>query len=295
MSITDYIKEDLLARICSGEESGESLTLQKLSGQYGVSITPVRLAVSALIDEGYLHKEKNRRLQINKERIKTAGPLSPRPEPPRDYYELLKTELISLSLQGEEVFIREEATAEKFEISRSNVRHIFSRLVGVGLLEHYPRQGWKVRPFRQSDLDAFIEVRVMMELKALELARTKLDPVRLKEYYDNNRYPSETEQQAHIDDRLHAYLIEMAGNPYIYDFFERHGRYFEILFTWEGRDSNASCQTVEHHRAILSAMLQEDWNKAADALKLHIENNHPLLKNLSRPSSDQSITIFSHS
>ncbi|MEZ6046389.1 MAG: GntR family transcriptional regulator [Planctomycetaceae bacterium] len=169
MSITDYIKEDLIARIQNGEESGDSLTLQKLSGQYGVSITPVRLAVNALIDEGFLQKEKNRRLQVNKRRIQTAGPVVKRPEPPQDYYEILKVELINLSLKGDDLFIREEATAEKFNISRSNVRHIFSRLVGVGLLEHFPRQGWKVRPFRQSDLDSFIEVRVVMELKALEL------------------------------------------------------------------------------------------------------------------------------
>ncbi|MAT14591.1 MAG: transcriptional regulator [Planctomyces sp.] len=296
MSITDYIKEDLLARIRNGEESGESLTLQKLSDQYGVSITPVRLAISALIDEGYLQKEKNRRLLINRRQIDRAGPATERPEPPRDHYEVLKTELINLSLRGEEVFIREEATAEKFAISRSNVRHIFSRLVGVGLLEHFPRQGWKVRPFRQSDLDAFIEVRVMMELKALELSRDTLDVSHLKTYYDNNRFPIEGETSAQIDDRLHAYIIEQARNPYIADFFDRHGRYFEIIFSWESRDRMASSQTVEHHRAILAAMMQRDWGTAAEALEHHIRTNHPLLKNLEQsPSGRTDVNIFTQS
>src|SRR5262249_37812653 len=111
------------------------------------------------------------------------------PEPPHDPFDVIANDLVQLSFRGEPVYLREEATAEKYDISRSAIRNIFHRLAGEGMLDHIPRRGWRLRPFRQHDLQQYVEVREVLELKALDLARRKLDPQVLQRILDANSPP----------------------------------------------------------------------------------------------------------
>ena len=66
MKLKSYIKEDLRRRIQSGQDVPQPLTLANLSEQYGVSFTPVRMALGELIQEGWIcKKQANGRLEIN--------------------------------------------------------------------------------------------------------------------------------------------------------------------------------------------------------------------------------------
>ena len=108
------------------------------------------------------------------------------PSDPRDHYEEISKDLLTRSMGGEGVFIREEDTAKRYAISQSAVRQVLHRLAGMGLLEHLPRRGWRLRPFRREDLDAFLEVREVLELKALALAWPHLVDAELQAIYDRN-------------------------------------------------------------------------------------------------------------
>src|SRR5262249_18727922 len=151
------------------------------------------------------------------------------------------------------------ATAEKYNISRSAIRNILHRLAGEGILDHIPRRGWRLRPFRQDDLRAFIEAREVLELKALDLARRKLDAEVLTRILNANSLPDSPEAQPHVDESLHDYIIDTADNSYIRDFFERHGRYHRLLFQWEDHDRAAAIETIRQHREILTALLMKKW------------------------------------
>src|SRR3954470_13793972 len=171
MSIATFIKQDLIAGIRSGEIKSERLTLDALSKRYSVSATPVRIAVRELIEEKYLKKGDNGRLAIHFDSPAGSAAL---PEEPTDWGHVIANDLVQLSLEGVPVLLREETTAEKYGISRSSIRQIFHRLAGRGILEHLPRRGWQLRPFRQEDLDAYIRVRAGLELLALDLAWPRL-------------------------------------------------------------------------------------------------------------------------
>ncbi len=279
MSIASYIKDDLAARLKSGRDLSTPLTLGSLAEYYDVSFTPVRAAVSELIDEGLLEKGPNRRLVAP---APTTPRNSPRetpaaPNPPRDSFEIISRDLVQLSLQGDPVYLREEATAEKYDISRSAIRNILHRLAGEGILDHIPRRGWRLRPFRQHDLQAFLEVRAVLELKALSLAESKLAAVDLQRMLDANRVPETEDALPEIDESLHEYIVAVANNVYIQDFFERQGRYYRLLFEWEDHDRATAVETVRQHREILTALLEQDWPTAQQALSHHILNNHPIL------------------
>jgi DNA-binding GntR family transcriptional regulator len=275
MSIVTFIKQDLIASIRSGEVGSDRLTLDALSKRYRVSATPVRVAVRELIDERYLKKGENGRLAIHFD--SPTGPTTASPEVPADWGQIIANDLVQLSLEGVPVLLREETTAEKYGISRSSIRQIFHRLAGRGILEHLPRRGWQLRPFRQADLDAYIDMRVTLELKALELAWPRLVDEELQAMLKGNRLPANPDDRPISDNSLHAYLIEKSKNPFIADFFDRHGEYYNALFEWESLDRDAQIQEVRHHREILKALLRRDRPAAERALVDHICNNHPML------------------
>src|SRR5262249_38253267 len=148
---------------------------------------------------------------------------------------------------------------------------------GRGILEHLPRRGWQLRPFRQADLDAYIDMRVTLEVKAMELAWPRLVDEELQAILNGNRLPDNPDDRPITDNSLHAYLIEKSRNSYIADFFDRHGKYYDALFEWESLDRDAQIQEVRHHREILAALLRRDRAAAERALTDHIRNNHPML------------------
>jgi DNA-binding GntR family transcriptional regulator len=284
MSIATYIKDDLAARLLSGQELPTQLTLDSLADHYNVSFTPVRSAVAELIDEGLLERSPNRRLKARTPR-KAGGQARRKqklPEPPRDPFEVVANDLVQLSFQGKPVYLREKATAEKYNIGRSVFRDILHRLAGQGILDHIPRRGWRLRPFRQNDLERYVEVREALEVKALELARRKLDPDVLRRLLDANTPPKSPDVPPCVDESLHEYLITTAENPYIQDFFERHGRYHRLLSHWEDNDRATAIESIRQHREILKAMLAQNWSAARKALSHHILNNHPILRQLGK-------------
>lgn len=274
MTWADYIRKDMQAHIAAGKPPAP-LTLHSLAKHYGVSISPVRMAIDRLLASGVLYRQGPRRLIADPSRAAALAE-EPPAHPPRDVFQIVSDELVRQSLRGEAVYLREAQTAERFGISGTQVRQILSRLAGAGLIEHVPRQGWRLRPFRQEDMAAFIQVRESLELLALDLARPRLVSEDLQDMYDANILKPDPQP----DDRLHIYIRQKAGNPYIDDFFSRHGAYYRILGAWESQDSDARLEAAQQHRGILKAMIDADWELARKRLSHHIRDNYPILRKL---------------
>ncbi|MDC3334947.1 GntR family transcriptional regulator [Opitutales bacterium] len=285
MKLSSRIQNDLGSQLMNNSLS-VPLTMDGLSEHYGVSYTPIRQALDGLIEDGLIRKKENGRLEL----IETLKPhiyegrlfeIEDIPDPSI----AITRELIELSLSGKEIFVREEITARKHGLSRSSLRQILQRLAGEGLVLHLPRRGWQVKPFRQEDLQSFIEVREVMELKALDLARAKLckpeAKTKLLKIKSSNKVSRNGKVKVSIDNSLHQFLLELANNTYLQDFFDRHGKYFSILFKWEGENPEAAKQAVAQHHDIIDALLDENWALAKKHLSHHLRNNHPVLQEIS--------------
>ena len=280
-TITEYIQRDLRARLQTEGELPEDLTLEALSRRYGVSLTPVRRAVGALVAERLLVKSPNGQLAINPQRNRrprSRGPIAP-PSPPPDLGELesaFSAEVIRMSLRRDTAYLREESTAKRLGVGRAVLRQLLNRLQGKGLIEHLPRRGWRVRPFDEDDMIAFLEIRVCLELKALDLARPHLVRADLEAMLRGN-HPAAGPR---LDNNLHRYLIEKSGNFYLRDFFDRHGIYFTMLFDFAAPEASVTAVMARQHRKILRALLAHDWPKARKALAHHIRSQRPVLRHL---------------
>jgi DNA-binding GntR family transcriptional regulator len=274
MTASDFILQDLRARMASGEPLPAKLSLSDLANYYSVSYTPVRVALRTLLAEKYIEKQSNGRFAVLDRRVpKDRLPTAPLPIPPPGE-DTLAGDVIQRSLAGHDDFLREEATAEKYGVGRTVLRQMLHRLAGRGLVEHVRHRGWRIHPFREEDMLAFLEIREMLELRALDLAHDRLDRAVLEHFLIANT-PDER-GQPRLDDKLHDHWIERSANRYIIDFFARHGPYFRALFNHAAMASLAiEAETSAEHRTILRALLRSDFDRAKLALSDHIRGQQP--------------------
>jgi DNA-binding GntR family transcriptional regulator len=277
-TITEYIVQDLEQRIQTGQELPRRFTLESLAQLYQVSLTPVRLALAELIKRQVIQKNPNGRLVPITGEQKPIKEVTPSQviSRPKDWSATLTEFVLRESLKGEASFLREEAIAEKFGTGRTIVRQLFGRLAGSGMVDHVPRRGWRVVPFRERDMTDYIIVREMLEVKALDLAKDHLERHMLEEMLAGNKQSAEGEVR--LDNRLHTYIIEQSGNRYIKDYFRLFGSYYTSLFDYAALGAEVVDEMVLQHREILEAALQHDWPKAKAALAFHIRAQEPVLK-----------------
>lgn len=277
MSLTDHITDDLRRRI-SENEATLDLRIEALAESYRVSTQPVRLALARLAKEGLLKQSRSRGFDPvpgkagRRRKLPVAAPLEPSID---EVHRELSKLAVRLSLEGEETALREESTAAQLGVSRGLAREALQRLHGEGFVEHVPRRGWRVRAFSREDMADFLQVREVLEVRALTLAWPKLERKVIEEFLAGNG-PKCLEP----DNRLHDYWIKLSGNRYIQRFFGQHAPFFSALFQWEDHDRAAARQSCEQHRAILNAILANDREAASSALVTHIHENHPVLQSL---------------
>ncbi len=274
MTIAQQIEAELQGCASRGEDPAYRLTLTAIAERFNASIQPVRTAVDALLREGWLLRDAKRQLVLNPSkkgcaiRCEAPGPEA-RPDVETEMTELV----IRASLRGESIFLREEESAEQLGVGRTVVRSILGRLSGRGLVEHVPRRGWKVSAFSEARMGEYLEVRELLELRALELSAGRLDVKRLERLIERNS-PTAT-GRVRIDNSLHSYWVGQAGNRYITEFFALHGQYYSSLFDYASLESSVVAEMAEQHRDILKALLEGNLSVAKRVLRGHIRSQRP--------------------
>jgi DNA-binding GntR family transcriptional regulator len=291
MTLTDYIKSDIKGHIDHGRPVPCRLTIAALSAHYGVSLTPVRAAIDQLLEEQYLVKLSNGRLDFRTPpRKNSAGPAPGElPKRPRDLEEIVRHDVIRASLSGSSEYLREEGTAKKYSVGRTALRPILSRLSGQGFLDYVPRCGWQIRRLDERDLQAYLECREALELKALDLARPRLEESKLQELLAGNRNRG-ADHKAVFDNSLHAYWINLSGNPYIQKFFTTYGRFYGTLLEYLAPEASVVVEVAAQHCEILEGLIAHRWSDAQRALKRHIRDQLPIARKameaMAKDSSD---------
>jgi len=274
MTISQQIEAELRMYVSTGEEAPYRLTLEAMAEHFGASIQPARTAVTTLLSENWLLRNETGGLVMNPRKKGKGVPDDNQNSVSRlDIGELLEESIIRHSLRGESVFLREEETATQFNVGRSVLREMFNRLTGDGLLEHIPRRGWQVRAYSEEQMLDYLEVRETLELRALDLAQDRFEVKELGRLIERNT-PSPNDP-LRIDNGLHAYWTECAGNRYITDFFAQHSRYYAALFDYATLAGAIVEEMAAQHREILEALIQGEQVKARRILRQHIRAQRP--------------------
>ena len=168
--------------------------------------------------------------------------------------------------------------ANQLGVSRTPIREAIRKLELEGLVIMIPRRGAEVAQITEKSLKDVLEVRRALDALCVELACdriTEVEKQNLKKACDKFEQATVTGDATTIaaaDVALHDIIVQATGNQrliqLINNLSEQMYRYrFEYI-----KDEQQHNNLVDEHRMIYASIVKQDKEKAAEAAKLHIDN-----------------------
>ena len=168
--------------------------------------------------------------------------------------------------------------AERLGVSRTPIREAIRKLELEGLVTMIPRRGAEVAQITEKSMSDVLEVRRALDALCVELACDRIteeELARLEQACSDFEAAVKTRDNkviAQADVKLHDIIVQATGNSrliqLVNNLSEQMYRYrFEYI-----KDSSRHENLVEEHRMIYESVLHRDKQKAAEASKIHIDN-----------------------
>lgn len=201
-------------------------------------------------------------------------------------YLWLRREICSLPWDQEAV-LSENTIAEASGTSRVPVREALLRLEVSGLVRRIPHKGAFVPALTAQDIEAMMEVRQVIEDWAIrKVTAAGLPAGELEELLAQQTAALE-DPVAFIecDTRFHQYIVAAAGNPVLEDLyvsqrFKQLRMGVRAILDSQGRSDHV----VAEHRSIVGAIRSGDPDRAAAAVRGHLDTTLAVLKAPQNPA-----------
>ena len=187
--------------------------------------------------------------------------------------------------------LREEAAADRFDVSRHTVRAAFQRIVSERLAVAEAYRGVRVASFGRDEVIALQQLRAALEVEAVRIAGERfgaewpehaLAPARaaLARLADLDRAGDEGDDAVEVDwlevERVHAdfhrALVATSDSPRIIEAHVALGSEL-LLFLLHVRPHYTLDTLIEEHRALLDELP----TRGGDAVREHLEHSTRLL------------------
>ncbi len=142
-------------------------------------------------------------------------------------YKDLRDRIVTLRFPPGTV-LRENELMGELSVGRTPLREAVQRLALENLVSVQPRRGTFVTPVEAADIIHVTEVRAELEGFAAELAalrmhaETRVLARELREEVDHPRVAGDQDSLMRFDERIHRFIWEAAGNPYLTTSLERY-------------------------------------------------------------------------
>ena len=191
-------------------------------------------------------------------------------------YEKIKEDILRNEFKPGSVMV-ERKLAEKYDVSRSPVRHALKQLVSEGLLASEPGSGIIVPVYTLEDVLQVYDLLEVLQVYAIQvslknynqIADTELAYIidEIKNAYKNKDLVARMEW----DIKFHSFIISNVGN-------KRLDMMFHMLINQKRRFDITSYNDLEHgklttdqHEKIYKAILKRDQNATIAAIKEHTQ------------------------
>ena len=191
-------------------------------------------------------------------------------------YEKIKEDILRNEFKPGSVMV-ERKLAEKYDVSRSPVRHALKQLVSEGLLASEPGSGIIVPVYTLEDVLQVYDLLEVLQIYAIQvslknynqIADTELAYIidEIKNAYKNKDLVARMEW----DIKFHSFIISNVGN-------KRLDMMFHMLINQKRRFDITSYNDLEHgklttdqHEKIYKAILKRDQNATIAAIKEHTQ------------------------
>jgi len=168
--------------------------------------------------------------------------------------------------------------ANKLGVSRTPIREAIRKLELEGLVTMIPRRGAEVAQITEKSMNDVLEVRRAMDVLCVELACERISEeelLGLKVACDNFEQMVKTQDVkkiARADVELHDIILRATGNSrliqLVNNLSEQMYRYrYEYI-----KDFSQHERLVDEHRIIYESLVNKDKETAAEAARVHIDN-----------------------
>src|SRR4030095_5738474 len=132
-------------------------------------------------------------------------------------YERIKGDIFEFRLLPGERFTEGEV-AQRVGVSRTPVREALYRLESEGYIQVFTRNGWSVRPFDFEAFENLYDVRVILELAAVQRlcemeVRPPFDELKGTWLVSAEKRVRDPQKVCELDEAFHSSLVAATGNP----------------------------------------------------------------------------------
>ncbi|MBL8481457.1 MAG: GntR family transcriptional regulator, partial [Rhodocyclaceae bacterium] len=159
--------------------------------------------------------------------------------------------------------------------SRTPVRDALYRLQREGYLQVSFRSGWAVRPFDFDRFEQLYDLRIVLELAAVERICEAPEGANLDELKDiwlvpEERRLSDPMQVAALDEAFHQGLVRATGNAEMAAVHQEVSEKIRIIRRLDFTNPRRIQATYDEHAQILRLLIQRRAAQSAVLLKSHI-------------------------
>jgi DNA-binding GntR family transcriptional regulator len=214
-------------------------------------------------------------------------------------YEVVKQQIMDLKL-APSTRLNIDQLARELAVSNTPLWEALVRLESEGLVTRRSLQGFSVAPFPDlRDVNQLFELRLMLEPMGVCAATKRLQPEdlqllrssveRMVKVADNSASGHYRRHQALVaaDAFFHDFIAEASGSQLLrravsglHAHVTLYRVYFKVGATPEGGDS------ADEHAAILDALTAGNPQRAARAMRTHLERSHARHRHLYRQSDN---------
>lgn len=169
--------------------------------------------------------------------------------------------------------LKQEELAERFGVSRQPVRRALERLRESGLLEKRPDRSLAVTGLRANDVRELCQIRISLEVMALQLSAPNLSPSALRKARRINEDLFEEEDPdilAELDRDFHAVLYRASNNARLLSMIESLRSEAKRAYALQPKRSSPRTAFYGEHSQILDALNAGNINAACNILTTHI-------------------------
>jgi DNA-binding GntR family transcriptional regulator len=201
--------------------------------------------------------------------VTAANPLA------EQVYNRLKEDIFNFRLLPGDNFTETEM-ALSYGVSRTPLRDALFRMQREGYLDVGFRRGWKVRPIDFDRLDNLYDLRIVLEMAALERLCQNPDPspglLSLNAVWlvPEEERESEAVKVAELDESFHTNLVAAAGNEEMTRIHTEVTEKIRIVRRLDFLKKNRVLATYEEHGKILKLIAKRKATEAQILLRAHI-------------------------
>lgn len=185
---------------------------------------------------------------------------------------ILREEIISGELSGG-VQLKQEELASKYGVSLSVLREALKSLEAEGLVVFYPNRGAIVSELSAEEAREIFDIRLFLELGALELSIPNLTDADITEA-ERILQQTDTEDSGRrlgeLNWQFHETLYRASRRPKLLSLIQNMHNNVERYMRLYLSTMNYRAKSQEEHRRLLDACVQRDIKAAQELLRRHM-------------------------